>query len=196
MPLKKFTHDEIVEAAFKITRNQGWEKCTARSIATELGSSTMPIYSALKSMKKLEGQIDQKAIDLLIRFQTRQRTGMVFLNMGVGYVLFAQEEKNLFRKMYFSKIGEDKILKLFNTYRAYIFDRLLAFLKNDNILKQLSVKQKKDVLYRMWVFSHGLAVLLNNARVGPMNEAEISKFLMETGSLMISGQLLGILDTK
>ncbi len=121
---------------------------------------------------------------------------MVFLDMGVGYVLFAQEEKNLFRKMYFSEIGEDKILKLISTYRAYIFDRLLAFLKNDKVLKELSVKQKKDVLYRMWVFSHGLAVLLNNARVGPMNEAEITKFLMETGSLMISGQMLGILEIK
>jgi hypothetical protein len=196
MPLKKFTHADIVEAAFNITRKRGWEKCTARAIAKELGSSTMPIYSALKSMKNLENQIDQKAIDLLLSFQTRQRTGMVFLDMGVGYVLFAQEEKNLFRKMYFSEIGKDKILRLFNKYRAYIFDQLLAFLKNDKMLKELSVKQKKDVLYRMWVFSHGLAVLLNNARVGPMNETEITKFLMETGSLMISGQMLGILEIK
>ena len=196
MPLKKFTHADIVEAAFNITRKRGWEKCTARAIAKELGSSTMPIYSALKSMKNLENQIDQKAIDLLLSFQTRQRTGMVFLDMGVGYVLFAQEEKNLFRKMYFSEIGKDKILKLISTYRAYIFDQLLAFLKNDKMLKELSVKQKKDVLYRMWVFSHGLAVLLNNARVGPMKETEITKFLMETGSLMISGQMLGILEIK
>ena len=50
----KYTHENIVEAAFQVVRSDGIEKLSARAIAKQLNSSTMPIYHHIKSMKNLE----------------------------------------------------------------------------------------------------------------------------------------------
>ncbi len=101
MPAKgSFTREMFIDAAFKIVRSKGREKLSARSLAKELKCSTMPIYSYLKSMKSLDRQLGEKAIDVLLGYQTTPRTGQAFFDMGFGYVLFARQEKNLFRYLF------------------------------------------------------------------------------------------------
>lgn len=188
MPEKKFSTTDIIEAAFSVIRKQGWDKCSARAIAQELGSSTMPIYSGLKSMKNLEDKIAKRASDVLIRYQTEKWSGLGFLDMGVGYVMFAQEEKNLFRMMYYHEPGEEDDSQRQQKYRGYVFDILMERLEHEEIMTGLSTAQRKEVLNKMWVFSHGLAVLLNDGVIEQMNEKEITRFLMDTGSLIITGE--------
>jgi hypothetical protein len=53
----------------------------------------------------------------------------------------------------------------------------------------LSIEQRKEVLNKMWVFSHGLAMLINNGVIEPMTEQEITSFLMDTGGLIITGEM-------
>ena len=48
-PKPKFTKEDIVEAAFNIVREQGWEALTQRSIAQKLNASIGPIYSSLSN---------------------------------------------------------------------------------------------------------------------------------------------------
>ena len=101
MPVKsKFTAEDIIDAAFLIVRSEGAEKCSARAIAHELNSSTMPIYSCLSSMKELKEAVLKKALDLLISYETKVRTGDVLLDMGIGYIMFAKTEKHLFRMLF------------------------------------------------------------------------------------------------
>jgi hypothetical protein len=188
MPDKKYKTEDIIEAAFNVTRTQGRDKCTARAIAQELGSSTMPIYSGLRSMKNLEDEIAKRASDILISYQTKKRSGFGFLDMGVGYVIFAQEEKNLFRMMYSMESGEKDDREMAKKYRGYVFDILMDRLEHEEIMEGLSTEQRKEVLYKMWIFSHGLAVLINNAVIDPMTEGDITYFLMETGALIILGE--------
>ncbi|HOS98131.1 MAG TPA: WHG domain-containing protein [Deltaproteobacteria bacterium] len=188
MPEKRFSSEDIVNAAFQVIRKEGWDKCTARSIARELGSSTMPIYSALKSMKNIEDSIAKKASDVLLYYQTRKWSGLGFLDMGVGYVMFAQEERNLFRMMYFREPGTEDDDQRARKFRGYVFDALMERLEHEEIMEGLSTEQRREVLSKMWVFSHGLAVLINNAVIEPMNESEISQVLMDTGSLIITGE--------
>lgn len=188
MPEKRFNASDIIDAAFSVIRKHGWEKCSARSIAHELGSSTMPIYSGLKSMKNLEDEINRKASDLLINYQTRKWSDFGFLDMGVGYVMFAQEEKNLFRMMYYreqSAKGDDERTRKF---RGYVLEALMDRLEHDEIMAGLSIEQRREVLNKMWVFSHGLATLINNHVIEPMKQDEITRFLMDTGSLIITGE--------
>jgi AcrR family transcriptional regulator len=188
MPERKFISSDIVDAAFRVIRRQGWEKCSARAIAQELGSSTMPIYSALKSMKNLEDEISRRASDVLIGYQTRKWSGLGFLDMGVGYVMFAQEEKNLFRMMYYHEPGETEDVELQEKYRGYVFDALMERLEHETAMEGLTIEQRRSVLYKMWVFSHGLAVLINNSVIEPMTEEQITHFLMDTGGLIIIGE--------
>jgi AcrR family transcriptional regulator len=185
---RKFIDKDIIDAAFCVTRKYGWDKCSARAIAQELGSSTMPIYSSLKSMKNLEDEIARHASDVLIAYQTKKRSGFGFLDMGVGYVMFAQEEKNLFRMMYFQEPSGEDGRERSRKYRGYVFDVLMEKLEHEEIMTGLSTAQRKEVLYKMWVFSHGLAVLINNGIIEPMSEKEITHFLMDTGGLIITGE--------
>jgi hypothetical protein len=189
MPEKRFSTTDIIEAAFNVIRKHGWGKCTARAIAQGLGASTMPIYSVLKSMKNLEDEIAKKASDVLITYQTRKWSGFGFLDMGVGYVMFAQEEKELFRMMYYKKPGQEDDKDRQKKYRGYVFDVLMDRLEHEEIMSGLSTDQRKEVLNKMWVFSHGLAMLINNGVIDPMTEHEITHFLMDTGSLIITGEM-------
>jgi hypothetical protein len=188
MPEKRFSTSDIIEAAFNVVRKQGWGKCTARAIAQDLGASTMPIYSGLKSMKNLEDEIAKRASDVLITYQTKKWSGFGFLDMGVGYVMFAQEEKELFRMMYYKQPGQEDDRERQKKYRGYVFDVLMDRLEHEEIMTGLSTGQRKEVLNKMWVFSHGLAMLINNSVIDPMTEQEITNFLMDTGGLIITGE--------
>jgi AcrR family transcriptional regulator len=188
MPEVRFTKEDIVDAAFTVTRKHGWEKCTARMIARELGSSTMPIYSGLSCMQKLKDAIARRASDLLIQYQTKERSGWRFLDMGIGYVLFAQNEKNLFRMLYFTESGEDMSPGRIGEHRGYVFDAIMERLHDEAVLPGFAIEDKKDILYKMWIFSHGLAVLGNNGVIGEMTEEEVTRLLMETGNTVIAGK--------
>lgn len=47
-PKKKFTKDQIIDAAFEIARTEGIEFITIRKVAEKLGGSIAPIYVNFK----------------------------------------------------------------------------------------------------------------------------------------------------
>jgi len=188
MPIKsRFAVEDIVDAAFRIVRREGFDKCSARSIAHELNSSTMPIYSCLSSMKELEKAVIKKALDLLISYETKVRTGDLFLDMGIGYIMFAKTEKHLFRMLFLSerKGASGDTRKRFNDY---VMDALLEKLSGFEPLNVFSQERKRDLINRMWVFTHGLAVLLNHSIIRDLSEREITELIMDTGLFVIQGE--------
>jgi hypothetical protein len=169
MPVKsKFSAEDIIDAAFSIARIHGSGKFSARSIAGELKSSTMPIYSCLSSMRELEEAVLKKAIDLLITYETKRRTADVFLDMGIGYIMFAMEERHLFRMLFLSekREGFEDTKKRF---RTYIIDILLDKLSGFEPMEGYTREQKRALIHRMWIFTHGLAVLLNHSIIEDMS---------------------------
>ena len=72
-PKQKFTKEDIVEAAFNVVREQGWEALSQRSIAKKLNASIGPIYSYLKSMTNLEEAVIEKAYELLLHYMLTPR---------------------------------------------------------------------------------------------------------------------------
>jgi AcrR family transcriptional regulator len=95
-----FSKEQIIDAAFELIREIGWKQVTARSIANHLGSSTMPIYSRMKSLFDLEKELKTRAHKMLRDYQYFAYTENPLLNLAVGYVAFAREEKQLFRFLY------------------------------------------------------------------------------------------------
>lgn len=187
MPAKsKYQAQDVIDAAFQIVRTQGVEKCSARAIAGEMKSSTMPIYSCIKSMKELEEAIVKKAIDLLIQYQIQERTGISVLDMGIGYILFAKNEKHLFRMLFFTEAAQ-KDMDLSKRMRDYAISVSMDKLDKFSPLDELSYEQKMDILYKMWTFNHGLAVMLNNAIIEDLSEDQIIRILMDTGLYIMTG---------
>ncbi|HOO99914.1 MAG TPA: hypothetical protein PK766_10165 [Bacteroidales bacterium] len=187
MPAKnKYNARDVIDAAFQIVRTQGVEKCSARAIASEMKSSTMPIYSCIKSMKELEEAIVKKGIDLLIEYQMQERTGISVLDMGIGYILFAKNEKHLFRMLFFTEAAQ-KDIDLSRRMREYAISVSMEKLDSFSPLDELSHEQKMDILYKMWTFNHGLAVMLSNAIIDDLSEEQIIRILMDTGLYIMTG---------
>ena len=195
MPAKtKYSENDILEAAFSVVRKSGWENCTARSIAKELGSSTMPIYSCLSSMEDLKKKIIRKGLDKLLDYQTRAQTRIDFLDMGLGYVLFAKEEQHLFKLLFHDTIGGNRLEEITNTspfhfqpFKSYAMASLLDRLADSRSLEGFGSEEKEQILYKAWIFSHGLAVLMNNGVISDLGPEDITALLKETGQSLIEG---------
>jgi AcrR family transcriptional regulator len=188
MPAKsKFSAEDIINAAFEIARSEGEENCSARAIAHRLKSSTMPIYSCLNSMRELEDAVIKKAVDVLIEYETRTRTGDVFLDMGIGYIMFAKNEKHLFRMLFLSEKRSDQGDSK-KRFRQYILDALLKALTDFEPLEGFSEQERMGLIDRMWIFCHGLAMLLNNSVIEDVDEKQVAEMLLDVGIFIIQGE--------
>jgi len=217
MPLKSiFTEQMLIDAAFKIVRQEGINKLSARSLAKELNCSTTPIYRYLDSMDKVEKSMRKRATNLLLEYQLTRRTGHAFFDMGLGYILFAKNEKNLFRLLCMSgfaqqnKPGPEKSVTGSVQYTSgmvvtddspekidikpgrilpkKIVAALIPQMKTDPKVVGLDDQQLENVLLKMWVFVHGLALLINSESVVLDNEDTLIQMLHETGWFVADGE--------
>jgi AcrR family transcriptional regulator len=155
---KQFSIDDIMDAALQIVRKKGMGHLTARSIAKALGASTMPIYSCVNSMREIEEAVVQKSWEILQQYQLASRSGDIYTDMGLGYVLFAKEEKHLFKCIHNeayeninTKCGERN------------FELLLRRLEEYPLTKNIPKESKEKLLFRGFLFCHGFASLLNSS---------------------------------
>jgi AcrR family transcriptional regulator len=198
-PQTKFPKTDTIEAAFNIVRRHGWEKLSARSIAAELGSSTMPIYSNLKSMGDLEEVIVKKALDLQLSFEKTPRTGDPILDLGLGYVLFAKHERHLFKAINDEKHGQLQV-KLGEEN----FEFAVQALSKDPRSEGMSRDQLREMVFFWWIFVHGLANInndlagreFNNLAGREFNEAEIADCIRKAGALIMKGFLVDAQDPE
>jgi len=182
-PQNTFTGEMFIEAAFKVVRSKGIERLSARSLARELHCSTMPIYSYLKSMKQLKENLEKKAVELLLAYQTTPRTHSPFLDMGLGYVLFARNEKYLFRFLFMG--GGRNVRHSKHDLRQMAFNRLLPGMQEDPFLTGLDKLQSEKILIKMWIFTHGIAFLANSNELPDNNEKYLEELISDTGRAVI-----------
>jgi len=156
-PKQRFNAEDIINAAFNVVRQKGWEGLSARSIAKELGSSTRPIYSYLDSMKNLEEEVVKKALDLFYEYLTADVTGDKWLDQAIGYVTFAIEEKQLFRC-----INDAKHAKIQRRHTRQMWESLGSDLSDYELFKNMTDSQVTRAREMRWFFIHGLSSLVNN----------------------------------
>jgi len=154
---KRFTIDDIFEAAFQIVRKNGIEHMTARAIAQELKSSTMPIYTCVNSMREVEESVVERAWEILQDYQSKTWSGNPYIDMGLGYVLFSKEEKYLFKC-----IHDESFQEINTSYSEKNFAISLNKLDKNPLFENLSTENAEKVLFHGFLFSHGFAGLLNS----------------------------------
>ncbi|MCP4020201.1 MAG: TetR/AcrR family transcriptional regulator [Desulfobacteraceae bacterium] len=158
MPPKfKFKREEIIESALNLVREKGWKNLSTRTLAEKLGSSARPIYSFFKSMDELEEELVKKSVDLLYDFMVVHRTGDPWIDHGIGYVIFAREEKHLFRGS-----NNEKNIKHFKAYGDKIWNACTASLSQYLPFKGLSEDQIYKIQLTRWLLCHGLAFQVSN----------------------------------
>lgn len=156
-PKQRFTPQDVIQAAFQVVRKQGWEGFSARTIANELNSSTRPIYDYFNSMENIEAEVVKKILAYFVEFLSRERTGDKWLDQALGYVLFAAEEKHLFRS-----INDEKHTPFQKQFARHHWVELGETLSKDKRFKKISAESKHKIRAARWIMIHGLAYLISN----------------------------------
>lgn len=179
-PQVNFSKEDILNVAFEIVRQNGLESLTARNIAWKLNSSTQPIYRAFDSMKDLEIAIIDRAKEFGISYLLQQdEKHPPFLSIGLQYLRFAWEEKELFKLLYLSGRIEMNFEHL-----SYPLNVFLERMIQDPYLQGLDEAQLRQIFTLMWIFTHGLTTLasVDSARY---SETFILDCLHQMGRIVI-----------
>jgi AcrR family transcriptional regulator len=155
-PKQKYSPEDVIDAAFQIVRRHGWEGLSARAIAKELNSSTRPVYDYFQSMKHIEQEVVKKTMDVVLEYTTASRSGDPWIDQAVGVVMFALEEKYLFRAIF-----DEKHVDTRKKYSVHVWKTGEEELSDYPLFKCLSKSQVEAIRRARWVFTHGLASLMN-----------------------------------
>ncbi len=146
------TQKEIVNAAFKITRKEGFEQITSRKLAAAAGCSTQPIFRIYENMDELKKDVYDKAVAYYEDYyKDFDKTHDVpFVDLGLAYIGFAQKYPHLFRLLFVSAQEE---------YSKSMYDLVNG--AGENVVAEINKASAKGVanaqqlFMQMWIFIHG-----------------------------------------
>lgn len=166
---KVITREQILNAAYDLVAQEGFQKFTARNIANHMGCSTQPIYLEFKNMDDLKEAVFQKIEDYLseVIFQEK-RTGDSVVDMGLNYIYFAQRENKLYKALYLEDYGGGERMHNFS------FTRYAKRMSEDEKYADLTEKQVAALHTGTWIIVTGLASLMSSGIISPSEEQLIS----------------------
>ena len=100
-PKAKITREMILDASVEIVRSCGHENLNARAIAEHLKCSTQPILYNFRTVDEIREAVYRVADEYHSAYiMPEAGDESPLLAMGLNYVRFGHEEKNLFRFLF------------------------------------------------------------------------------------------------
>ena len=156
-PKTRYTKQQIVEAAISVVRQSGHETLNARSVAKKLGCSTQPVLRQFGSMAELKAAVIRQAGKVYSSYiqASKSRTDISpYKAAGMALIRFAREDKNLFKLFFMrDRRGENISENIDDENLDYV---LQSIMEQTGYTRQ----QAYDFHLQMWIFIHGLAVLI------------------------------------
>ncbi len=176
MPPKIVVNKEnIRHAAFEIIKTSGIEYLTARNIAKKLNCSTQPIYRVYENMDALKEELFIDIRHYFLKYiGTYQKVENKFLNKGLGYIDFAKNESNLFKALYLTENLDID----FDRENTFDLSEEIEQMNEMSIFSHLSETELKDIMIKLWIFTHGLATMVMSPSLNITDE-KIIKMLSE-----------------
>jgi len=159
MPKIKFTKKDIIKATYEIMKQEGIKNISARKIASKFKGSTAPIYANFSTIEELKDEIIRLAEEKLNEYLNAIYTDKTeverkILNNAIGFVVFAREEKELFRAIFLD--GAKGFETLFN-------ETMESLLKEEVLMVSfptLTYENAKMAVMRLWYWAFGYATLV------------------------------------
>ena len=171
-PRERVSKEQVLNTAFIMTRENGFEELTARKLAERLQSSTQPIFRAYDNMDMLKRDLFFKSADFFSDYMLSRKAPKEprYLTMGMAYIELARRERHLF--------------KLIASIDDYETDEIRDFLQGESSelpdelpnVEDFSDKQKRELFRMIWMFTHGVATLVTSNRVN-ISDKEIKRLL-------------------
>lgn len=154
-PKPKYTKEEIVNAAYELTREKGIEAVVAREVGKRLNTSSSPVFTAWSSMDELKEEIWKMAKQKYQQYMADIFDYTpAFKEFGMRCVGFAAQEPNLFRLLFLSKRDEHSPYARFQQEFGSIFTSLVEEIEKSF---ELSKEEAEDLLNQMIIFANGIA---------------------------------------
>ena len=100
-PKVKFTSNEIIEVAVKITRAKGIDAVTAREVGRVLGVSSRPLFTYFDTVDELKREVYLYAKNLYKEYvENGLKAEIPFLGVGQQYIRFVKDEPNLYKYLF------------------------------------------------------------------------------------------------
>lgn len=181
-PKAKYTKEEIVDAAIGIIERDGMEKLTARTLGAELGGSARPIFTVFKSMDEMNAAVFERVKGIYgAAVEVGLKKSPAFKGAGEAYIGFAAARPRLFQMLFMRERAARPDRK---TVLALIEEHYDAILKSITDGYGVSVETAEELYFNMWVYSHGIAVLLATGVCGFSSE-QISAYLTDVFTAFI-----------
>lgn len=152
MPAKKqITRENILKNALEIVKESGIEALNMRTLAKRCNCSTQPIYLSFKGTDELKEAINNEITKLFETCIEREMASGKYVQykaVGMGYIKFAKEEKELFKYLMMSNHKEDK------SWMKLSYDVSTKIIRENYGLYQGGAEKLHT---EMWVFVHGIA---------------------------------------
>ena len=182
-PKVKVTKEMVANASFEVVRVHGHENLNTRTIAEYLGCSTQPVLYNFKTVEEIKKAAYKIADDYHTSFvMPKESDQNPLLSLGLNYVRFGYEEKNLFRFLFQTDMlgGMNMTMLIENPELSGI----LGVMANGI---GCGVEEAKEVFMTFFCVVHGLASLLAN------NSVEYDE---EESKKMLDNVFYGILATR
>lgn len=172
MPKQRITKEMILDTAFTLTREQGFERVITKEIAERIGCSVQPIYSYYKNMEELKKDLFHKAVVFYGDFIARNADPKEFFR-SVGYcqIKFARKEPHLFWLLFMMK--QDNL----NSFED-IYEKRSNKKVTDRIAEEFDITPEcaKALHMNMLIYTHGISSMLVTGAV-QLDDVEIRKML-------------------
>lgn len=185
-PKARYTREEIVDVACGLVRRYGESFLSARSLASELGTSTAPIFTAFGSIEELQAEVVNRAKKLYKEYLDEGLASTpAFKGAGLQYIKFAKDEPEFF-KMLFMKDGG-------NDLPSHYFP---AGDENEPLVREavqgaygFDTERAKKIYNHLAVYAHGLAVLYAQGKC-VFTDEDVSRMLSELFMSLTKGERL------
>ena len=174
-PKVKFSREEILSAAYELVRNNGKDALSARSLASALGASTAPIFTAFESIDALTDAVKARAKASYDAYLTEGLSHPIpFKGTGLAHIRFAKDEPLLFRFL-FVESGEADPLRHY----------LPGDCENERMVRNTvesgygyTAEEAKHLYNHLSVYVHGLAMLYAYGHA-VFDEGDVDRMLTE-----------------
>lgn len=149
------TIQTILDTAFEMTREEGFSNVTARRVAAKAGCSTQPIFRVYKNMEELWDAVYERAVSFFRDYYSLYpRMGKApFANLGMAYIAFAREEKNLFELLFVTNGPRKKSMyEVLNGDAGNVVYEI-------NLARVQGCPNPSQLFMEMWIFIHGAACM-------------------------------------
>lgn len=154
MPAKRqITREAIITAGFELVRESGMGALNMRDLAKRCNCSTQPIYLCFKNAEEVKAEIAKLIYRRYNEYLAAERESgryPEYKAIGMGYIRFAKEEKELFKYMFMrdrsNESGKDE-----NGFD----EAVMMLMKNYGLYEDYARRLHAE----MWVVVHGIGVM-------------------------------------